>query len=168
MEQEFKITKDEKKSFLFSGFVFAGCFFFFVYYGIQAWPDPSITFFRKYIFIPWFIFYSAALATPKLFNAFRMKITISDECIRYEAIGINIDAKWSDIVEIRKYGARFLDQEAIVVQKWNVKRNAFGTIMQFPNRIPIHYFSKNWRNSKLGQQIKQHVPHLFEKEKSVA
>jgi hypothetical protein len=33
--------------------------------------------------------------------------------------------------------------------------------------IPLSPFDKNWRDSELGQQIKQYAPHLFEKEKSV-
>jgi hypothetical protein len=32
--------------------------------------------------------------------------------------------------------------------------------------IPLSCFDQNWRESKLGQQIEQHAPHLFEKEKS--
>jgi hypothetical protein len=163
MEQEFKISQDYKKRLLITGFVLVLFFLFFVYYGIQVWQDPSSTFFRKYISIPWFLLYVSYLAVPNFYNAFNMKIAINKEYIKYEVLGMVTEAKWSDLVEIKKYGLGFLNEEVIPVQKWNSRKNTFGLAMQPYNHIPIYYFGKHWRDSDLGQQIKQHAPHLFEK-----
>lgn len=98
------------------------------------------------------------------------RITLSDSDIQYHRPGLTFNAKWKDIEGIGKnllipilYEGLLIDPDQIRMSEWwlgsyaNWSRKAF---------IPLSCFSNNWRDSELGQQIKQHAPHLFEKEKS--
>ena len=130
--------------------------------------------------IPLFNLFFVALLIFTIISAIywigRENITISDKGIEYEGPDVAFVTNW-DSVEIITSGwylpARV---EGIVVDKSLIRviKMALGTIKRFPfwgvsQRvfIPLSCFADNWRDSELGQQIKQYAPHLFKKEKSV-
>jgi hypothetical protein len=166
MEQEFKIPKDIKNRFL--AFASTNFLFFigFVILGVYAWQDPTSTSFRKYFFIPWFTFTSLYGAITNMYKANFMKIIVTEEQIRFESLGIIITSAWSKLITVEDCGTIFKKLDGISVLRPSIKKNIFGALETRSNHIPIHNFGDNWRDSDLGQQIKQHAPHLFEKEKS--
>ena len=63
-----------------------------------------------------------------------------------------------------------VDQSNVKIKNWTINANSYPSVLEaYPQNIaiPLSCFSNNWRDSELGQQIKQYAPHLFEKEKIV-
>ncbi|HAE60390.1 MAG TPA: hypothetical protein DCG54_13015 [Anaerolineae bacterium] len=58
---------------------------------------------------------------------------------------------------------KILFREGLFIKESYLIANGKALYITF---IPLSTFAKNWRDSDLGQQIKQYAPHLFEKEKS--
>lgn len=105
-------------------------------------------------------------------------IVIAEKEIEYHSPGIIIVTKWENAEKISNYwhnGFRheciLVDNSKIVIKKWSsfLGRTIPAPFESFSSKtiIPLSCFSENWRDSDLGQQIKQYAPHLFEKEKSV-
>jgi hypothetical protein len=98
------------------------------------------------------------------------RIILSDKVIQYRRLGLAFNAKWEDIEGVGKnflipviYEGLLIDPERIRMSEWWLGSYANWIRKAF---IPLSCFANNWRDSDLGQQIKQHAPHLFEKEKS--
>jgi hypothetical protein len=102
-------------------------------------------------------------------------IVVSEKSIEYNTPKVMFQAKWQDFEKLSSGWHEQIKQEGIVIDKLKLEtKNAF---QQLPSKeyvlsksskafIPLSCFSENWRDSELGQQVKQHAPHLFEKEKS--
>jgi len=103
-------------------------------------------------------------------------ITISDTGIEYNTPGTILEIQWENIYKISRCRRRLIKQECLVIDqlhvkitRWAVDPNLYPTLVENHQKniaIPLSCFSENWRDSELGQQIKQYAPHLFEKEKS--
>lgn len=103
-------------------------------------------------------------------------ISISDMGIVYDTPGLVLEVKWEDIQNISHCWRFLIRQECLVVdqshakiKRWAVYANSYPHPLKNYIQsiaIPLSCFSENWRDSELGQQIKQYAPHLFEEEKS--
>ena len=99
-------------------------------------------------------------------------IVVSERGIEYRSPGMIVEAKWEDIEAISQYWFHGFSNECLVVDnsKARIKKWAFParyppSPFGFSSRItifPLSSFSDNWRDSELGQQIKQYAPHLFQ------
>jgi hypothetical protein len=107
-------------------------------------------------------------------------IVISENGIIYKTSGITIETSWNAIEEIKKtfIFVFFTRQECLIVDQSKIRIVSTSVLGIYLSPIPaglnlqkaiipLSHFSDNWRDSDLGQQIKQLAPHLFEKEKSV-
>jgi len=101
-------------------------------------------------------------------------IYISANTIEYRRLGSTFEVRWENIKEISQ-GWYLYKQDCFVIDKSliRIKEMSFWgypilyKLFDFQNVIiPLSCFDTNWRDSGLGQQIKQYAPHLFEKEKS--
>ena len=104
-------------------------------------------------------------------------IVVSEKGIEYYIPGVIFETDWKSIEKISihwRYGFRheclLMDNSQIRMKKWSffLGRNLSMPFEFFTRKtlIPLSGFSENWRDSELGQQIKQYAPHLFEKEES--
>lgn len=103
-------------------------------------------------------------------------ITISDVGITYDTPGMILEVRWVDFHKLSHCWRFLIQQECLVVdvskmkiKQWAVYANSYSSIWEnYPQNvaIPLSCFANSWRDSELGQQIKQYAPHLFEKEKS--
>jgi hypothetical protein len=100
-------------------------------------------------------------------------IIVSEKGIEYYAPGVIFETGWKSIERISKYwrgGFRHdclvIDNSQIRMKKWSFfgGRNLPMPFEFVPKKtlIPLSGFSENWRDSELGQQIKQYAPYLFE------
>ncbi len=80
------------------------------------------------------------------------RIIVSEMTITYKSHGPRLVANWNDILRIGSKDRLFVHMEGLYIPGKS-NSNDF---------IPLSYFSNNWRDSELGQQIKQHAPHLFQ------
>jgi hypothetical protein len=93
------------------------------------------------------------------------KIIVTDKGIEYHIpLVFVIEIAWGEIDEIGYHWFRegmFIERNSINIKHAN--RNTYATFMGYGQSafIPLSSFSNNWRDSKLGQQIKQYAPHLF-------
>lgn len=97
----------------------------------------------------------------------------NDNTIEYHRLGASFEVNWNDIEKISYRSYLYTRQECLVTDqsKLKIKSMSFwGSWYELNSgnntSIPISCFAENWRDSELGQQIKQYAPHLFEKEKS--
>jgi len=99
-------------------------------------------------------------------------IAVNDTGIKYNTPRIAFHAKWQDLEKISIGWHEQRKQEGLIVDKLKLEtKNSIQKIPSmhyFPSQsakafIPLSCFAENWRDSALGQQIKQHAPHLFEK-----
>jgi hypothetical protein len=129
--------------------------------------------------VPIFNIFLFALLAFMIFSAtywtMNENITISEEEIEYQGPDIAFRTKWENIEKISSGWYFPIRIEGMIVDKSSIKvtKMAISIVKRFPLWgfsqkvfIPLSCFSDNWRNSEFGQQIKQYVPQLFEKEKS--
>lgn len=96
----------------------------------------------------------AILGIAFLYDALFKKLIISESGIEYQAFLQRYSLLWNEVEEIpRRFSFKIL-----IGKSSNGKRK---------REISLYHFADNPFDSELGQQIKQHAPHLFEKEKSV-
>jgi len=114
-----------------------------------------------------FLLYFFLLFLGAIYNIWNQHVVISENEIVYWRLGLEFKTAWEDFETIGNY----LFQEGLFVDKSQIKIRTWflGTIETYIGFgqnvfIPISFFSNNWRNSELGQQIKQYAPHLFKKE----
>jgi len=114
---------------------------------------------------------------PILFISFKnitsAHVILSDNGIEYHRLGLTFNVKWENIEKIGIYypipyrlEGLFVDHSLIKLKEWWL--GTFAIYGGWGRRafIPLSSFSNNWRDSLLGQQMKQYAPELFEKEKS--
>ena len=101
---------------------------------------------------------------------FPISITISTKGIEYSQPFRTFNIDWEGFDKIGKHW--FVEGLIIRFGYMVPLKNSFpanvktyGGTPPF-DFIPLSSFSNNWRDSELGQQIKQYAPHLFEKEES--
>ena len=113
------------------------------------------------------IFVFVYVAVSGGYSILKAQIRFSSETVDYKTFLIVFSTKWSDISKLEVKKNRF-NQEGIYIKSQAAK--GWPVIGKHPDGldvfIPVFMFVKSWRDSDLGQQIKQHAPHLFEKEKS--
>lgn len=100
--------------------------------------------------------------------AYSEYIILSENDITYHTFAFSIKANWVNVETIILGKWWFFKQEGIMSVNTTAKMKsesslAFnaaknGDIKRF---IPLSCFAENWRESELGQQIKQYAPHLF-------
>jgi hypothetical protein len=98
------------------------------------------------------------------------RIVVSQKGIIWHSTGFTLWASWEDVQKIsyRVYG--FSLQEGLAVRKLSVQINNRGVgylptpwqIPPFKPFIPLSCFLDHWRDSELGDEIKQYAPHLFQ------
>lgn len=103
-------------------------------------------------------------------------ITITPETIEYNTPGMILVVKWKDIEEISHCWRFLIRQECLVldrsnstIKEWALYANTYSHPLKNYLQsvaIPLSCFSENWRDTELGQQIKQYAPHLFENKQS--
>jgi len=116
------------------------------------------------------LFYGVAQTLGSMYMVYSNKITLSDTGIEYSN-GLNsVSTEW-EAAESISLGWYLTKQETIIINEPVIKRKTVsisslltGSISK--NRIPksfipLECFADNWRDSELGQQIKQYAPHLF-------
>jgi hypothetical protein len=120
-----------------------------------------LRFFLLFYFITWL--YRAFWVIHRVRNE---HITINKEGIEYRTPWIAYKGEWEDF-ETGKHWSIFGKQEGLFADKsqinllWHLE--PYGMYAGLSQRvfIPLNCFSENWRDSDLGQQIKQYAPHLF-------
>ena len=95
------------------------------------------------------------------------RIIISENFIEYYGVNYSFQVDWDKIKKINIRKELTGTQEGLIIEYRSVKYLTLktGGIPRYIPReffIPLSCFSNNWRDTKLGQQIKQHAPHLFE------
>lgn len=104
-----------------------------------------------------------AMAIERIFIAFTQKLILSSESITFQRIGLTVTVKWGDIQRVGTYGiGKF--QECIFAPKAKSIVTGWASFGIYGKEVyfPLEIFADNWRDSELGQQIKQYAPHLFQ------
>lgn len=107
--------------------------------------------------------------TRAFYKAPASHITVSRSGVVWHSLGFTLSASWEDIEKISHSIYGFSIQEGLSITKLKVRINEEGGYLPTPWQspplkpfIPLSCFGDNWRDSELGQQIKQYAPHLFE------
>ncbi len=117
--------------------------------------------------------YGAFILVTSFKNIISEKTVISDKGIEYHRLALTFSTKWENVRKLDTQWFKPFEQEGIslvpdqirITEWWSGNYKAYGGWSR-KSFIPFSKFSKNWRDSELGQQIKQHAPQLFEKGKS--
>jgi len=100
---------------------------------------------------------------------FRMEhVLVTHSRIEYKSFGYILCSNWANTKQIASIGTLGLINGIYIIPdsinkwvklpiKWLVNINSRGEYF-----IPLSTFDDNWRDSELGQQIKQYAPHLFQ------
>ena len=155
----------------------------YIYFVVSLLTLVAMIVFFVYLF-PKIVYLQVYLLGLGLFSTYTIiqtiineHIIISEKGIEYHSLGIIVEAKWDDFEKISSYWYRGIRNECLLIdnsqtriKKWSFPARypptTFLESLRQKTIIPLSCFSDNWRDAKLGQQIKQYAPHLFEKEKS--
>jgi hypothetical protein len=85
------------------------------------------------------------------------KIVVSRKGIEYHVGWSRVEASWKDIEKIALRWDLLPRTEGLLIPKTDKSPLFLSKLF-----IPLSLFADNWRDSELGGQIKQYVPHLFE------
>ncbi len=99
-------------------------------------------------------------------------IVVSEKGIEYYSPGITVEAKREGFEKISFYWYRGIRNECLLIDNSQTRLKKWSYPARYPPTtllesfrqktiIPLSCFSNNWRDSELGQQIKQYAPHLF-------
>jgi hypothetical protein len=132
-------------------------------YLILSEPNPSWV-------ITLFIFVIPLEIIHSIWMVFSIYLVISGDGIKYNLYNRAVTARWIETEGI----SRTTKIENLIINKPPYNKANF-LFSLFPSNalkkiktksyIPLSWFADNWRDSELGQQIRQYAPHLFEKEK---
>jgi len=92
-------------------------------------------------------------------------ITMDPNKIYFRTFGLNVEINWHKIKRIGIYKNFFWRYEGLYLGKSDGNVTVWFPGARFANSevfIPLSIFAENWRDSELGQQIKQRAPHLFQ------
>jgi hypothetical protein len=75
-----------------------------------------------------------------------------------------VTVKWNDAQRIDTYQYTNWPQDCICAPRNKAVIKGWQSFCGYGKevRIPLEDFSRNWRDTELGQQIKQYAPHLFQ------
>ena len=155
--KEFRITQWERREFVGKGIVFllTG---FPVFYQIS----PCLI-------APYFALFLIGCALI-IADSLEQRIVVSENGVEYYGVGFAIEANWKNV---KKVGYDWIsgDEGLYIDKSLIVTKTRYFNFKPYKGFrdtfvVPISRFAENWRDSELGQQIKQYAPHLFEKEKS--
>ena len=111
------------------------------------------------------LIYFLGLFLLPIYSIFNEHIILTENEITFCRLGLEFKTRWGNIEAI----GVFLFQEGLYIDKSKIKimKWFLGTIETYMGLgqevfIPLSFYSTHWRDSELGQQIKQYAPHLFE------
>jgi hypothetical protein len=122
-------------------------------------------FLRLQVLIGWIVIFGLISLLSILLKS---SITLASNGIEYFQPFRTFKVEWEGIDRI---GRRWFTDGLIIHSGYLVSlRNTFPSNIKaysipfpFYDFIPLSWFENNWRESELGQQIKQYAPNLFEK-----
>ncbi len=100
-------------------------------------------------------------------------LIVTSETIKYKNAGIVVETSWNMIEDVEKIflWSSWTKQDCLVVDNSNIKISTapFAWLLSPETKpfniqkavIPLSCFAEDWRNSEIGQQIKEYAPHLF-------
>jgi hypothetical protein len=101
---------------------------------------------------PALYFLLAAIYLGWALDALYRRLTVTPDGLVYRRLLSTTTVRWEDIRTIVSEGT-LSRQETLLVQPAGAR----------PIRIPISYFSRTWRNDRLGKILKDKAPHIFER-----
>ncbi|MFZ5877745.1 MAG: hypothetical protein ACOY0R_00070 [Chloroflexota bacterium] len=104
------------------------------------------------------------LAVEKIIDSYVQKIIITPQEITFQSLGMVVTVKWNDAQRIDTYQYTNWPQDCICAPRNKAVIKGWQSFCGYGKevRIPLEDFSRNWRDTELGQQIKQYAPHLFQ------
>ena len=143
---------------------------FFFSNEITLFRTLGILFFLLFLLVLFVL--SGLMAYFFLYKFKKEQLIISEGGIEHESFGYRLHSKWVNTKYIKSIGTlghingiNVLPDNLFPWLKLPIRWLANIT-SQGEYFIPLSMFDINWRDSELGQQIKQYAPHLFDKEKS--
>jgi len=112
--------------------------------------------------------YGAFILVASFKNMVSEKIGISDKGIEYHRLGLTFSTKWENVRKLDTQWFPPFEQEGIsldpdqirITEWWSGTYTTCGGWSR-KSFISFSKFSANWRDSELGQQIKEYAPHLL-------
>lgn len=118
-------------------------------------------------------FFLLAVGIPLFFSSTRKRILIYPDRLEYYAMGYRIRVAWADVVKVEKPEIPWwmhLRGGTRRIGEWLVLRRAFMSgswwakawlrFSGYGQLVPITDFGLNWRESELGDDIRQYAPQL--------
>jgi hypothetical protein len=159
MTKEYPLDSAIKQTLLFWSFLAIGLRELLILFIVMFDADKT-DFVRHLLFI--LVFVSAIYI---VIQAYTEKIVVSPLGITLHLPGLHVLMKWEDVERISRSRTLGVSYEAIFAPKSKAVITGIQSFGIFGEKVSINLFrySENWRDSELGQQIRQYAPHLFEK-----
>lgn len=159
MIREYFISPKNKKFYVNSALILIALRELIIAFALFIAPDGSLRI-VQYLLLVFWLFYIVQI----IIIAYTQKIVVTPDEIILERVGAFVSIRWSDIQRIDvHHGLRknqeslFAPKNKIILKGWN------GFLYGKEAYIPLEeFFDDNWRDSELGQQIKQYAPGLFQ------
>jgi hypothetical protein len=91
-------------------------------------------------------------------------VVFSKDGIQYDTTGYKVHIPWSNVTRIGMYRSGIFKFDGIFATYFSQDLKLWFPGSAFLGKeifIPLSMFAKDWRNTELGQQIRQYAPHLF-------
>ncbi len=163
----YAVEKRARTFYGFEIFFFIACLAFFIYatissIGAEGNYNP---FFKHPAFVPaCFIFISLFETISATYSYFHCRLTISPEGIEYHNFGVYLSATWNGASRIGTAFMFLRKREGLFVRPAPESKFWLGAPLGSTGKemfIPLTLFVRDWRNSSLGDELKQYAPRLF-------
>lgn len=160
MENKFEVLSKWKWVY---GICAGACFVIFVLMFYLIFTEETNTF-QQVCAFPFYSLSSFFLGLLSIYGYFQ-SVKIASTKIYYRTIGYNVEIEWHNIKRIGEYKNLFWKYEGLYLNKSEGAVTVWFPGARFDRPevfIPLSVFADNWRDSELGQKIKQYAPHLFQ------
>lgn len=157
-KKEFHVSRKQKWIYGIFSTLFLFCLGPIIYSEISFFKNHQL--FGAYFFGPTAFIVDLYCFIGMVYAILSEKITVTQDGFEYKfAPSQHISKKWGDVKRIGIQLNALRQIEGLYVRKSRVPE--FSSAHEKLDFVPLSIFAENWRDSELGQQIKQYAPHLF-------
>jgi hypothetical protein len=161
MKNQYFATSKQKMICTFLGIFFLVFSAFTGYVTFIIWSASALdTYYR--ITSPLFFLIGIFWTLHYFYRGYHENIILSKKGLEYNAFGYVVNIKWDAIKQIGIKWDNTYKSVGVFASDYSMRKKFWLPNMFKEIFIPLSFFSSDWRDSELGQQIKKHAPHLFQ------
>ena|SRR5690349_11236571 len=155
MKTEYKVRSGWSWFFRIEGILWILATFYLLYIWLMNTDKTSLSVFLLFMFCGF-------VGMLSLYRGYSEQVILSVNGIQYRTFGYSVYTPWKNVKRAGTSRLGFYKFDGIFITYFSNDMDVWlPCIFEKEIFIPLGVFSKDWRESELGEHIKQYAPHLF-------